>query len=320
MKIVVLDGSTLNPGDLSWDALKEVGEVDIYDRSTPEEVLERSQGADVLFTNKAIISADTINQLESLKYIGVMATGYNIVDIDAAGNKGIPVTNVPTYGTPAVSQMVFAHILNFTNRVEAHDLSVKAGDWSKANDFCYTIHPQQELTNQTIGIVGLGRIGGSVAQTAVSFGMNVMAYHYKYLEMVPDYIQLTGLDNIFEKCDFVTLHCPLTSDNKEFVNAELISKMKSNAFLINTARGPLVDEQALADALNAGKIAGAGLDVLSTEPPSPSNPLLSAKNCFITPHIAWATKQSRGRLMDTAVENLKSFIDGHLVNAVNESR
>ena len=319
MKIVVLDGHTLNPGDLSWEAFEVFGEVVVYDRSTPEDVQERARGCDVLITNKAIVSAETIRSTESLKYIGVTATGVNIVDVEAATERAITVTNVSGYGPDSVAQMVFAHILNFTNRTAEQIDDVRDGGWTSSEDFCYWLHPLTELRGMTIGIVGLGEIGGAVARIAHGFRMKVIAYTRDPGRESPDHVEWVDLDELFVGSDFVTLHCPLTPETEGMVNERRLRLMKDSAYLLNTGRGQLVDEQVLADALNGDEIAGAGLDVLSSEPPSPDNPLLSAKNCSITPHIAWATKAARERLMQMSADNLKAFVQGEAINTVNQA-
>ena len=316
MKIVVLDGYGLNPGDLSWNGMNALGELTVYDRTSPSEMLERSQGAEVLITNKTLITADNMAELPELKYIGVLATGYNVVDIDAAKARGIVVTNIPAYSTASVAQMVFAHILNITQRVGYYaDENVK-GRWTDSVDFCYWDTNLVELDGKKMGIVGYGNIGKATARIALAFGMEVLAYTSKEQKDLPQGVKKVTLDELFVESDVISLHCPLTPDTKELVNAKRLSMMKSSAILINTGRGPLVNEQDLADALNEGRIAGAGLDVLSVEPSVAGNPLLSAKNCFITPHIAWATKEARTRLMDIAVNNLKSYQEGNIINNV----
>ncbi|MGD9873145.1 MAG: D-2-hydroxyacid dehydrogenase [Kiritimatiellia bacterium] len=315
MKIVVLDGFTLNPGDLDWERLHSLGECAIHDRTPPRLVLERSAGADVILTNKTVLTGDFIRQLPDLKYIGVLATGYNVVDIAAARERGVSVTNIPDYGTTSVAQMVFAHILNLTQRVADHSRSVHAGDWSASEDFCYWNFPLIELDGLTMGIVGLGRIGRAVAKLALAFGMKVLAYSPSVKSA--DGVKMTDLKNLLSQSDVVSLHCPLTDSNRKFINAGTLALMKPSAFLINTGRGPLVDEAALAAALRGGKLAGAGLDVLSVEPPPKDNPLLNCPNCFITPHIAWATKAARVRLYDIAVKNIEFFMRGRPQNVVN---
>jgi glycerate dehydrogenase len=317
MRIVVLDGHTLNPGDLSWAELQGLGDCTIYDRTLPTETIDRSQGAEILLTNKTVLNKDIIAQLPSLKYIGVLATGYNVVDTDVAAQYGILVTNVPAYSTSSVTQLVFAHILHFYNHVAEHSTSVRKGNWCNSKDFCFWEYPLIELAGKTMGIVGLGKIGSAVATVAVAFGMRVLAHNRSVPPVVPEGIVMTGLESVFRQSDIVSLHCPLSEHNRGFVNAELLGQMKETAFLINTSRGPLIDETALADALNQERIAGAGIDVLTREPPSPDCPLLTAKNCFITPHIAWATRGARERLMRTAVGNLKAFLRDERVNVVN---
>ncbi len=316
MKIVVLDGYTLNPGDLSWAKLEALGDCIVYDRTPPAKVLERSEGAEILITNKTIISRETIFALPELKYIGVLATGYNIVDIIATSEKNIPVANVPTYGTQSVAQIVFSHILNLAHNVGVHAQKVTDGAWSSSADFCFWEMPLVEIAGKTLGLIGFGRIGAATAKIAQAFGMKVVAYDVNP-EQIPADVDLLSLNDVFSQSNVVSLHCPLTAENEKLVSAEKLSLMKKTAFLINTSRGPLVDESALAIALNTGVIAGAGLDVLSVEPAQADNPLVTAKNCFITPHIAWATKEARERLMQTAVENVAGFINGHPQNVVN---
>ncbi len=310
MKIVVLDGFALNPGDLSWDAVKALGDVTIYDRTAPDEVLSRAQGAQALLTNKTLLPATLINQLPDLKYIGVMATGYNVVDTKAAAQNGIIVTNVPAYSTDSVAQMVFAHILNITNQVRFHADEVRAGKWCRCADFTFSDTPQIEIAGKTIGLVGLGHTGMAVAKIALAFGMNVLAVTSKKQDALPSGITPVSYDRLFGESDIISLHCPLTPDTHELINSGSIGKMKPTAILINTGRGPLICEKDLADALNSGRIYAAGLDVLSVEPPTPDNPLLSATNCYITPHIAWATHEARQRLMTVVAQNLHDFIQG----------
>ena len=316
MRIVVLDGYGLNPGDLSWDAMKELGDLTVYDRTSPCELLQRAAEADVLITNKTVITKDDLQKLPAVKYIGVLATGYNIVDIEAAKERGIVVTNIPAYSTNSVAQMVFAHILNITQRVGHYAHANKNGRWDQNPDFCYWDTNLIELDGKSIGIIGLGNTGYATSQIALSFGMKVYAYTSKHQFQLPVGIHKLELDELFKTCDIISLHCPLTPSTKEIVNKERLALMKPTAIIINTGRGPLVNEHDLADALNEGKIAAAGVDVLSTEPPKADNPLLKAKNCFITPHIAWATKEARVRLMDIAVNNLKSFKQGKVINNV----
>ena len=316
MKIVVLDGYGLNPGDLSWSAWETLGELKVYDRTSPSELLERSEGAEVLITNKTLITADDMALLPELKYIGVLATGYNVVDIDEAKARGIVVTNIPAYSTASVAQMVFAHILNITQRVGYYADENVRGRWTNNPDFCYWDTNLVELDGKKMGIVGYGNIGKATARIALAFGMEVLAYTSKEQKDLPQGVKKATLDELFAESDVVSLHCPLTPDTKELVNANRLKTMKPNAILINTGRGPLVNEQDLADALNEGRIAGAGLDVLAVEPSVAGNPLLSAKNCFITPHIAWATKEARTRLMDIAINNLRSYQEGNIINNV----
>ena len=316
MKIVVLDGYALNPGDLSWEAMQKLGNLTVYDRTAPSQVLSRSADAEVLITNKTILSANHMSVLHNLKYIGVLATGYNVVDIDAAKKHGIVVTNIPAYSTSSVAQMVFAHLLNITQRVGHYAHDNINGRWTKNDDFCYWDTNLMELENKSIGVVGFGNIGRATARIARAMGMKVYAYTSKSQSELPDGVVKVDLDTLFSQCDVVSLHCPLNSDTNELVNAKRLKSMKQSAILINTGRGPLINEQDLADALNNGIIAAAGLDVLSTEPPRMDNPLLTAKNCFITPHIAWATLEARIRLMEIAVANLKAFIEGNVINNV----
>ena len=316
MKIIVLDGYGLNPGDLNWEGFETLGELTVYDRTLPSELMERAAGAEVLITNKTLITAENMADLPELKYIGVLATGYNVVDIDAAKARGIVVTNIPAYSTASVAQMVFAHILNITQRVGYYADENKQGRWTKNADFCYWDTQLVELQGKKMGIVGFGNIGQATARIAQAFGMEVCVYSSKPQFVLPSGIKKMDLDELFMECDVISLHCPLTPDTKEMVNTERLSKMKKNAILINTGRGPLINEQDLADALNEGRIAAAGLDVLSVEPSVEGNPLLTARNCFITPHIAWATLEARTRLMEIAVQNLKSYLNGQIINNV----
>lgn len=315
MNIVVLDGYTLNPGDLSWEPLQAMGACTIYARTPAELTVARVQEAEVVLTNKVVLSREVIAQLPKLRYIGVLATGYNVVDVATARERGIVVTNVPAYSTHSVAQLVFALLLELTHHVGHHAQSVHDGRWSASPDFSYADYPLIELDGLTMGIVGLGRIGRAVAALAQAFGMSVLAYHYRPVAP-PAGVELVELDELFRRADVVSLHCPLTADNAGMVHAGRLALMQPGAFLINTARGPLINEQDLADALNAGRLAGAGLDVLSVEPPPADNPLLSAKNCLITPHFAWATHAARIRLLTAAVENLRAFLDGSPVNRV----
>ena len=317
MKIVILDGHTLNPGDLSWDDLAKFGELKVYERTPPELVAERCTGAEVIITNKALVARETIDALPELRYIGVTATGVNIVDCEAASERGIPVTNVPGYGPKSVAQMTFAHILNLTQRTSHHANEVSEGHWASCPDFCFTDFPLVELDGLTLGILGYGTIGKETARIGRAFGMKVIAHSRSLKENVEGEVEAVSMDTLFGQSDVLSLHCPLTPETDRVVNSENLAKMKSAAFLINTGRGQLVDEEALADALNAGHLAGAGLDVLSSEPPSPDNPLPQANNCFVTPHIAWATLAARRRLLDATVANLQAFLEGVSINVVN---
>ena len=317
MKIVILDGYATNPGDLSWDEVKVLGECTIYDRTLPDEVVPRAADAEIVLTNKTHLEAQHIAALPQLKYIGVLATGYNIVDIEAARQHGVLVTNIPAYSTHSVAQLVFAHLLNIAQQVQHHSEAVHSGRWSNCSDFCFWDMPLLELHGLKMGIVGLGHTGMATARIALGFGMEVYAYTSKSPLQLQSEIHKIELDQLFHKCDVVSLHCPLTPDTKGLVNAERLQLMKPTAILINTARGPLVDEAALAHALNQGKLAAAGLDVLSQEPPKADNPLLTARNCYLTPHIAWGSTAARQRLMQTLVENIKSYLDGRPVNVVN---
>jgi len=316
-KIVVLDGYTLNPGDLSWDPLKQLGACQIYDRTPPDQVLPRALEAQIILTNKTPLAGPILNNLPVLQYIGILATGYNIVDVDAARKRSIPVTNVPTYGTRSVAQMTFALILELAHHAGAHSQSARNGDWLRSPDFSYWNFPLIELDGLTLGIVGFGRIGRTVAELGKAFGMQLMAHTPHPPPEPVESVLFADLPTLLQASDIVSLHCPLTVESRELINGERLALMKRSAFLINTSRGPLIDEQALAKALNHGQIAGAALDVLSVEPPPETNPLLSARNCLITPHIAWATRAARHRLMSTAVENVQAFLAGKLQNVVN---
>ena len=316
MKIVVLDGFALNPGDLSWAGLADLGECRVYQRTNPEDIFDRVSDADVIITNKAVIDSRLIEELPVLKYIGVTATGYNVVDVQAAARRNVVVTNIPAYSTDSVAQLVFSHILNVVNRVELHAQSVKSGEWSASPDFAYWKTPQIELAGKTIGVVGFGRIGQRVGEIARAFGMKVIFQNRSVKSDVPEGMVQKNLAEVFAESDFVSLNCPLTADNGAFVNKKLLETMKSSAVLINTGRGGLINEADLAEVLNSGRIAAACLDVLSTEPPSLQNPLVRAKNCFITPHVAWATSEARQRLMDITVDNLKCFLSGNPKNVV----
>ena len=311
MKIVVLDGYTENPGDLSWGPLQEVGELTVYDRTPPEAVLERIGDAEAIYTNKTVLSRELIQAMPSVRFIGVLATGYNVVDVQAARERGIVVCNIPTYGTDAVAQYVFALLLELCHRVAHHAQAVQEGRWTACPDFCFWDYPLIELSGKTMGIVGYGRIGQRTAQIARAFGMQVLAYDafVQAEECVP-------LDELLGRSDVVSLHCPLFPETRHIIRGETIARMKDGAILINTSRGPLVDEAALREALTSGKLYGAAVDVVSTEPVQPDNPLLGLENCLITPHIAWAPRESRQRLMDIAVENLRCFLRGAPQNIV----
>jgi glycerate dehydrogenase len=316
MRIVVLDGYTLNPGDLSWDALYALGHCRIYDRSEPDEIVPRASGAEVVLINKTELSRDALSALPGLRYVGVLATGYNVIDVRAAAELGIAVTNVPAYGTASVAQMVFAHLLNLTQRVAHHAQTTVDGRWSECPDFCYWDFPLVELSGLTMGIVGFGRIGQQVAHIARAFGMRVLAHDVGPISAESG-AQAADLDTLFRESDVISLHCPLTDENRRMVDRRRLGLMKPTALLINTSRGPLIDEDALADALSAGRIAGAGLDVLAVEPPVADNRLFFAPNCFVTPHIAWATRAARARLLDVAVANIRAFLAGVPQNVVN---
>lgn len=318
MKIVVLDAYTLNPGERRWEELEELGEVVVHDRTAQLDVVRRAKDAEVVLTNKTILDGFILNLLPKLKYIGVLATGYNVVDLDVARQRGIVVTNIPAYSTQSVAQMAIAHLLNITQRVAHYAHEVHNGVWSAQPDFCYWNTPLIELAGKKIGIVGFGNTGQATAQIAEALGMEVWVYTSKPKKSLPKKYQKVTLDELFSACDVVSLHCPLTAENKEMVNSFRLSLMKQGAILINTSRGGLIDEKALEQALLSGKLLGAGLDVLSSEPVPNGNPLLKLKNCFITPHIAWATRESRMRLMNQAVENLKAWMEGRTINNVLE--
>lgn len=318
MKIVVLDGYTLNPGDLSWEGIENFGELKVYDRTPEDKILDRVKDADVVFTNKTPISNETIAACPNLKYIGVLATGYNVVDVEAAKEHNIPVSNIPVYGTAAVAQMVFALLLEVCHHAAAHSDAVYAGDWTNNQDWCFWNYPLIELAGKTLGVIGFGRIGQNTAKIAGAFGMKVLAYDEYPNDAGRELGEYVSLDELFANSDVIALHCPLFPSTQGMINKESIAKMKDGVILINNSRGPLVVEQDLADALNSGKVYAAGLDVVSTEPIKEDNPLLKAKNCIITPHISWAPKESRQRLMDLAADNLRSFVDGKPNNIVNE--
>lgn len=319
MKIVVLDGYTLNPGDLSWNGLEALGEVTVYEWTANTDIYERAKDADILFTNKTPLSAATFEKLPNLKYVGVLATGYNIVDLEAAKKHNVSVTNIPTYGTKSVAQMTFALLLELTQHVQEHSDAVKAGEWSNCRDFCFWKHPLIELEGKTMGVIGFGRIGQQTGDVAEALGMKVVAYDsFKSDQSHRKNFQWVELDELLSMSDVISLHCPLFPETKGIINKDSLNKMKNSAFLINTSRGPLIVDEDLAEALNSGIIAGAAVDVLSVEPPPVSNPLIGAKNCLVTPHISWATKEARARLMDIAVDNLKQFVNGNPINVVNK--
>jgi len=319
MKLVVLDGYTLNPGDLNWDGIKKFGNLEVYDRTVESLIVERCKGAEIIFTNKTPLRESVLSQLPDLKYIGVLATGYNVVDVDYAKTRGIAVANVPGYGTASVVQMTFALLLELCQHVQSHSDSVRQGDWASSPDFCYWNYPLIELEGKSIGIIGFGSIGQKVADIATAFGMNIIGFsrtrsdqshrkNFKWAE----------LDDLLKESDVVSVHCPLFPETQGIINKDSLRLMKRTAFFLNTSRGPLMVDQDLADALNEGIIAGAGIDVLSVEPPSANNPLFKAKNCLITPHIAWATKEARSRLMGIAENNLSSFLNQKPINIVNK--
>lgn len=316
MKIVILDGYAANPGDLSWKGLEELGSVIVYDRTKPSETVERAADAEIILTNKVIINRDIISQLPQLKYIGVLATGYNVVDIEAAHERGITVTNVPAYSTESVAQMVFAHLLTVTNRTEYYAIQNRNSRWSKNPDFCYWDVPHMELAGKTFGIVGLGNIGLRVAQIALAFGMKVKALTSKSADALPTGIEKVSLDELLKTSDILSLHCPLTESTRHIINADTLQQMKPTAILINTGRGPLIDDQAVADALSCGKLAAFCADVLTEEPPKADNPLLKQPNAFITPHIAWASTEARERLLQIAIDNVRAFLNGKAQNIV----
>lgn len=317
MNIVILDGYTLNPGDLSWRKLSEVGEVTVYNRTPNNLIVERAVEAEIILTNKTPLPKEILAQLPKLKYIGVLATGYDVVDVEAAKEQNVVVTNIPAYGTHSVAQMVFALLLEHCQRVQRHSDAVRAGEWTNHQDWCFWNYPLIELAGKKFGIVGFGRIGYQTAQVASALGMSIIAYNRQQREVdLPNFQWADHLTDLLKEADVISLHCPLTPETEEIINRDNLAIMKASAIIINTSRGRLINNQDLADALNNGVIAGAGLDVLDVEPPSASNPLLSAKNCMITPHISWATKEARGRLLDMAVDNVKAFVAGAARNIV----
>lgn len=334
MKIVILDGYTANPGDLnpeqsspisanapsqslSWDYLKHIGELTVYDRTRPEDTIARAQDAEIILTNKVCLRRAEIEQLPRLKYIGVLATGYNVVDLEAAREHGVIVTNVPAYSTESVAQMVFAHLLTVTNRTEHYAIKNRAGEWAASPDFCYWDTQLTELAGKTFGIVGLGHIGSRVAAIAQAFGMKVVAYTSKSADALPTGIEKRTMDDLLRECDVVSLHCPLAPDTLHLINSQTLKLMKPSAILINTGRGPLVNDKDVANALIENRLRAFCADVLTEEPPRPDNPLLQCENAFFTPHIAWATKEARTRLIDVAVNNVKAFVEDKPVNVVN---
>jgi glycerate dehydrogenase len=317
MKIVVLDGYCLNPGDLSWDALRAFGDFEVFDRTPADEVEERAKGAALVLTNKAPLPAEVLARLPELRYIGVLATGYNIVDVAAANAQGVTVCNIPTYGTASVAQFVFALVLELCHRVGMHSDAVRAGEWTRNPDFSFWKSPLVELAGKTMGIVGFGQIGRATARIADAMGMRVIA-NDAVENNAPTYVgfRWASVEELLRESDVVSLHVPLFPETKHMIDARTLRLMKPSAFLINTSRGPLVQDQDLAEALNAGRIAGAGLDVLSVEPPAESNPLLTAKRCLVTPHIAWATLEARARLMEIAMANISAFLNGNPQNVI----
>lgn len=317
MNIVILDGYTLNPGDLDWASIETLGNLTVYDRTTADEFAGRAAAADLLLVNKFVLNRERLALVPNLRYIGVTATGYNNIDLAAARERGITVCNAKGYSNDSVAQLTFGLLLDLAYHTSVHIASVRAGDWQRQPDFCYWKAPLVELAGKTLGIVGFGDIGRKVAQIGQAFSMNILVNRRQMDDTPPEGITYADIPTLFAQSDVVSLHCPLTQENREFVNRDLLSRMKPSAFLINTGRGPLIQEADLADALNAGRLAGAGLDVLSVEPPQADNPLLSARNCRITPHIAWASYEARRRLMAITAENIKAFLDGRPQNVVS---
>ncbi len=318
MKIVVLDGFALNPGDMSWDNMKQLGDLVVYERTPVDKVVERIGSAEIILTNKVVLTREILQKAPSVKYIGVTATGYNVVDTNAAKELGIIVTNVPAYSTASVAQLVFAFILELCHHVGDHNNTVQEGGWTKSPDFTFWNYPLIELVGKTLGIIGFGAIGQATARIATAFGMKVLFYNRtKRLELETDKIKFAELEQVLGLSDFISLHCPLTKQTEGLINKVSIAKMKTGAFLINTSRGPVLDEQDVADALNSGKLAGAAVDVVSIEPIKEDNPLLGVKNCIITPHFAWAPLEARTRLMDTLVKNIRAFLENKPINVVN---
>lgn len=319
MNIVILDGYTATQADLNWDGWQELGNLTVYDRTHRDELIERARDAEVILTNKVFLNEDLLGQLPRLKYIGILATGYNVVDLDAAKRRNIIVTNIPAYSTMSVAQMALAHLLNITNHVDIHNQSVQQGQWQHAADFCFQLAPQIELWGQTLSIVGLGNTGQAMARLGQALGMRILAMSSKPAELLAEQgIQKADtMEQLFREADVLSLHCPLSADTHHLINADTLKWLKPSAILINTGRGALLDEQAVADALNTGRLYGCGVDVLEKEPPRNGSPLIGARNCYITPHIAWSTRQARRRLLDIAKNNLKAFLRGEPVNVVN---
>ena len=318
MKIVVLDGYTLNPGDLDWSGFEALGEFKCYDRTEADQIVERIGDAQCVITNKTPLTKETFDMCPQIKYVGVLATGYNVVDTKAAKSRNIPVTNIPIYGTTAVSQFAFALLLELCHHVAYHAQTVADGRWSKSKDFCYWDYPLVELYGKTFGVVGFGRIGQAAAKLAQAFGMNVLAYDvHPNRSLESETLQYVELEELFERSDVISLHCPLFEATKEIINKQNIQKMKDGVMIINTSRGPLIVEEDLKAALEEGKVAGAAIDVLEQEPPIQGSPLIGAKNCIVTPHIAWAPREARQRLMDVAVDNLAGFFKGQRKNVIN---
>ena len=317
MKIVILDGFTADPSGLSWKELEEIGELTVYERTKPEETVLRAKDAEVVLTNKVLLRRQEIEQLPMLKYIGVLATGYNVVDLQAARERGITVTNVPAYSTESVAQMVFSHLLTVTNHTEYYARQNREGRWTASPDFCYLDTPLTELAGKTFGIVGLGNIGQRVAAIAHAFGMKVMAFTSKAADQLPPYIQKKTMDELLAESDVLSLHCPLTPDTQHLICGQTLRKMKSSAILINTGRGPLINDQDVADALKSHRLQAFCADVLTEEPPKADNPLLGCENAFITPHIAWASTEARQRLVTVAIDNVRAFVEGHPQNVVS---
>lgn len=317
MKIVVMDGKGVNPGDMSWKQIQQFGELIVYERTASEEIIDHVGDAEIVLTNKTVFDEDTIAKLKNVKYIGVLATGYNVVDLKAASKRGIVVTNIPAYSTDSVAQMTFAHILNVANHVDHYARASRDGEWSRCPDFCYWDKPLVELAGKTIGIIGLGNIGMKVANIALDFGMNVIAYTSKEPKEIPNGINKASIDNILSDSDIISLHCPLTKQTRELINKDSIAKMKRGVIVVNTGRGPLVNEEDVANALHNGLIGAYCADVMCSEPPSADNPLFVEQNAYITPHVAWASKEARIRLMDIAEKNIHSFLSGKPINVVN---